>query len=102
MRKLAVAAASAVLEPSALPAVIAIAVLRFGSGGGEDYVIHFQNANQLVTGNEVKVGGIAVGKITDISLASDNQADVKVTINDDFAPLHEGTSAIVRVNSLPS
>jgi phospholipid/cholesterol/gamma-HCH transport system substrate-binding protein len=85
-----------------IAAVIALGILMFGSGGGETYTIHLQNANQLVTGNEVRVGGITVGKITEISLAKDNQADIKVTVSDDFAPLHEGTTAIVRVNSLPS
>jgi phospholipid/cholesterol/gamma-HCH transport system substrate-binding protein len=87
---------------SLIAAVIAIGVLMFGGGGGEDYVLHMQTANQLVKGNEVKVGGIAVGTVTDISLGKNNEADVKVHINDDFAPLHEGTSTIVRVNSLPS
>ena len=53
-------------------------------------------------GNEVQVGGIAVGEITDIELSEDNQADIKITVNERFAPLHEGTKAIVRVASLPS
>lgn len=87
---------------SLIVAVIAIGVLMFGGGGGEQYVIHLQTANQLVKGNEVKVGGIAVGKVTEISLGKDNEANVKVDINDDFAPLHQGTTAIIRVNSLPS
>jgi phospholipid/cholesterol/gamma-HCH transport system substrate-binding protein len=87
---------------SLVVAVIAVAVLMFGSGGGETYVLHLQTANQLVKGNEVKVGGLPVGKITDISLSKDNQANVKISVNDDFAPLHEGTSALVRVTSLPS
>jgi phospholipid/cholesterol/gamma-HCH transport system substrate-binding protein len=87
---------------SLIAAVIAVGVLMFGGGGGEDYVLHLQSANQLVKGNEVKVGGLPVGKITDISLSKDNQANVKVTVNDEFAPLHEGTTAIVRVTSLPS
>src|SRR5919201_3208536 len=87
---------------SLVVAVIAVAVLMFGSGGGETYVLHLQTANQLVKGNSVKVGGLDVGKITEISLSKDNQADVKITVNDDFAPLHEGTSALVRVTSLPS
>jgi phospholipid/cholesterol/gamma-HCH transport system substrate-binding protein len=87
---------------SLVVAVIAVAVLMFGSGGGETYILHLQNANQLVKGNEVQVGGLAIGKITDISLSNDNQANVKVTVNDDFAPLHEGTTAVVRIASLPS
>ena len=83
-------------------AVIAVAVLMFGSGGGTEYTVHLQSANQLVQGNEVKVGGLAVGKIEEISLAQDNQAEIKISVNEDFAPLHEGTTAVVRVTSLPS
>ena len=87
---------------SLIVAIVAVGVLMFGSGGGTEYTVHLQSANQLVKGNEVKVGGIAVGEITDIQLAEDNQADIKVTINEDFAPLHVGTEATVRVTSLPS
>jgi len=85
-----------------IAAVIAVAVLMFGSGGGTEYTVHMQTGNQLVNGNEVKVGGLAVGKITSIELADDNQAEVKITVNDDFSPLHQGTTAIIRQNSLPS
>jgi phospholipid/cholesterol/gamma-HCH transport system substrate-binding protein len=87
---------------SLIVAVIAVAVLMFGTGGGETYVFHLQSANQLVKGNEVKVGGLPVGKITDISLSKDNEAEVKAEINDDFTPLHEGSTAIIRQTSLPS
>jgi phospholipid/cholesterol/gamma-HCH transport system substrate-binding protein len=87
---------------SLVVAVIAVAVLMFGSSGGETYVVHVQSANQLVKGNEVKVGGLPVGKITEISLSKNNEAELKVKINDDFSPLHEGTTAVVRVTSLPS
>jgi phospholipid/cholesterol/gamma-HCH transport system substrate-binding protein len=87
---------------SLVVAILAVGVLMFGSGGGTEYTVHLQNANQLVKGNEVKVGGLAIGEITDIQLSEDNQADIKVTVNDDFAPLHEGTEATVRTTSLPS
>jgi phospholipid/cholesterol/gamma-HCH transport system substrate-binding protein len=87
---------------SLVVAVIAVAVLMFSSGGGESYVLHMQTANQLVTGNSVEVGGLPVGKVTDISLAQDNTANVKIQVDDSFAPLHEGTTAVVRQASLPS
>jgi phospholipid/cholesterol/gamma-HCH transport system substrate-binding protein len=87
---------------SLVVAVVVIAILMFGSGGGESYTLHLQSANQLVKGNSVKVGGLDVGKITDISLSKDNEADVKIDVDSDFAPLHEGTTALVRVTSLPS
>jgi len=87
---------------SLVVAIVAVAVLMFGGGGGTEYTVRMQTANQLVKGNEVKVGGLAVGEITDIKLSKDNQADIKVTINDDFAPLHQGSSVTVRQTSLPS
>lgn len=88
---------------SLIVAIVAVGILMFGSGGGTEYTLHLQSANQLVKGNEVKVGGLAVGEVTDIQLSEDNQADIKVEIKDeDFAPLHEGTEATVRVTSLPS
>ena len=87
---------------SLVVAIIAVGVLMFGGGGGTEYTVRMQTANQLVKGNEVKVGGLAVGEITDIKLSEDNQADIKVTINDDFAPLRRGSSITVRQESLPS
>ena len=74
----------------------------FGGGGGQEYKVRFQNAGQLVNGNQVQIAGKGAGKITEIELTEDNQAEVTVTVNDEFAPLHEGTTAIVRVISLPS
>jgi phospholipid/cholesterol/gamma-HCH transport system substrate-binding protein len=83
-------------------AIIAVGVLMFGGGGGTEYTVHLQTANQLVKGNEVRVGGLAVGEITDIKLSEDNQADIKIEVKDDFAPLRRGSSMTVRWESLPS
>ena len=83
-------------------AIIAVAVLMFGGGGGTEYTVRMQTANQLVKGNEVKVGGLAVGEVTDINLSKDNQADIKITVNDDFVPLRRGSTVTVRTTSLPS
>ena len=80
--------------------VVALFVVMFGSGGGAEYKLEFQSANQLVKGNQVKVGGIAVGKITKIELSDNNQAQITVKVNDDFAPLHDGTKAVIRQTSL--
>jgi len=87
---------------SLIVAILAVGVLMFGSGGRTEYTVHLQSANQLVKGNEVKVGAVPIGEITDIKLSEDNQADIKIEVNDDFAPLHRGTEATVRVTSLPS
>lgn len=87
---------------SLIAAVIAVGVLMFGGGGGTEYKVRFQNAGQLVNGNQVQVGGKAAGKIKDIELTDDNQAEVTIRVDDEFAPLHQGTTATVRVISLPS
>ena len=43
---------------SLVVAIIAVGVLMFGGGGGTEYTVRMQTANQLVKGNEVKVGGL--------------------------------------------
>jgi phospholipid/cholesterol/gamma-HCH transport system substrate-binding protein len=87
---------------SLLAAIVAVAVLMFGSDGGTEYKLRFQNAGQLVSGNQVQIAGKSVGKIKDIELTDNNEAQVTISVKDEFAPLHEGTTAIVRVVSLPS
>jgi phospholipid/cholesterol/gamma-HCH transport system substrate-binding protein len=81
-------------------AVAIVAVLLFGGSGGYYVRVQFQNASQLVKGNLVEVGGTQVGKVKDISLAQNGLAVVKISVNGDFAPLHQGTTATIRANSL--
>ena len=62
-----------------------------------------ETSSQLVTGNEVKVGGVPIGTVTSIDLTEDYQARVEVEIkNEDYAPLHQGTRAEVLFDSLSS
>jgi phospholipid/cholesterol/gamma-HCH transport system substrate-binding protein len=79
----------------------AVAVVLLGSGGGgHTYSLRFQNAAQLVKGNLVQVSGTEVGKVQDITLTDDGQANVKIKIDDDKYALRRGTRAIVRASSL--
>jgi phospholipid/cholesterol/gamma-HCH transport system substrate-binding protein len=87
---------------SLIAAVVAVGVLMFGGGGGKEYKFRFQNGGQLVNGNQVQVAGKSVGTISKIELTDDNQAEITAKINDDFAPLHEGSTATIRQPSLPS
>jgi phospholipid/cholesterol/gamma-HCH transport system substrate-binding protein len=80
-------------------ALIALVLVIFGGGGGHSYRMLFQNAGQLVNGDDVQVGGRRIGSIDSIDLTADNQALVKVTL-DEFAPLHAGTTAVIRATSL--
>jgi phospholipid/cholesterol/gamma-HCH transport system substrate-binding protein len=85
-------------------AALAVAALVVGfvllsNGGGTKYDMLFQNAGQLVKGDQVQVGGRPIGTVKKIELTNDNLAKVQVELNE-FAPLHEGTTAIIRQASL--
>jgi phospholipid/cholesterol/gamma-HCH transport system substrate-binding protein len=83
-------------------AIAAVAVVLL-QGNESDYrvVARFENASQLVKGNEVQVAGVAIGSVEKIELTDDGQADVHLRIKDpEYAPLRRGTQAIVRLTSL--
>lgn len=85
----------------ALLAVVAtVAILLLSNGGGERYTLIFQNAGQLVKGDDVQIGGQRVGSVDDIELTNDNQAEVKISVDSPYAPLHAGTTATIRLTSL--
>jgi phospholipid/cholesterol/gamma-HCH transport system substrate-binding protein len=86
---------------------IALAVVVVGflllRGGGSSYevTIALPNANQLVIGNQVKIGGVAVGKIKTIKLADNGEALIKFSVDPgDLTPLHVGTVARIRSTGL--
>jgi phospholipid/cholesterol/gamma-HCH transport system substrate-binding protein len=81
-------------------AVLVVALLLLGGGGGYSVTAQFQNASQLVKGNQVQVAGLPAGSIDDISLGENGTALVKMSIDEDYAPLYEGTTATVRSVSL--
>ncbi|HSY41593.1 MAG TPA: MlaD family protein, partial [Polyangia bacterium] len=80
--------------------VLVVSYILFAGGGGASYHLLFANASQLVRGDEVQVGGVPVGSITDITLTHDYKARVTISVNSSLVPLHEGTTAQVRVPSL--
>jgi phospholipid/cholesterol/gamma-HCH transport system substrate-binding protein len=85
----------------ALLAVVAVLVIILLSGsGGAEYKLIFQNAGQLVRGDDVQIGGRRVGNVDDILLTDNNEAEVVVTVEKPYAPLHEGTQATIRLTSL--
>jgi phospholipid/cholesterol/gamma-HCH transport system substrate-binding protein len=90
-----------ILATAALIAAIAlIALAMFGDGGSYKVKAVFDNAGQLVKGNEVRVGGQPVGSISDIELDDRANAVITMDVNGDVAPLHEGTTATIRAASL--
>jgi phospholipid/cholesterol/gamma-HCH transport system substrate-binding protein len=81
-------------------AVVLVAVLLLRGDGGTEYTVRLINAGQLVNGDDVQVGGRRIGSIEDIRLTDNNHAAIKVKVEEDYAPLHEGTTAVVRATSL--
>jgi phospholipid/cholesterol/gamma-HCH transport system substrate-binding protein len=87
----------------ALAAVIAILlVLVLAGGGGATYQLIFPEAGQLVRGDQVQVGGVPVGSIKDIALLSNYNVRITIHVESSLTPLHEGTTAEIRVPSLSS
>ena len=82
-------------------AAVAIAVIVLS--GGSSYRVNaiFQNASQIVSGDQVDVAGTPVGTVSGISLTPDGSAQLTLTINaSQFTPLRQGTTAIIRQASL--
>jgi phospholipid/cholesterol/gamma-HCH transport system substrate-binding protein len=90
-----------VIAVAALVAAVALAAIAlFGNGSSYKVRAAFDNAGQLVVGNEVRVGGQPIGTITDIELDETAEAVVTMEVDEDFAPLHNGTTATIRATSL--
>ena len=80
-----------------LAGAVAIGMILFGGGGGHQYKLLFETGGQLVRGNEVLVGGQAIGTVDDLTLTDEGLAEVQITVDQE---LHEGTTAVVRSTSL--
>jgi phospholipid/cholesterol/gamma-HCH transport system substrate-binding protein len=82
-------------------AIVAVAIIVFS--GGSNYTVYaiFQNASQIVSGDQVEVGGNPIGTVSDIALTPNGQAKLTLGIsNSTYDPLRVGTLATVRESSL--
>src|SRR5690349_6873564 len=79
-----------------LVAVVLVAIVLFGGGGGYTVNAVFQNAGQLVKGNLVEVAGVQAGSVKGISITPNGQAKVTFSVNGSYAPLPANTKAVVR------
>ncbi len=80
--------------------MLIVAYLVFAGGGGTNYYLEMNEAGQLVRGDQVQVGGVPVGSVTDIALTSDFKARITIHVDSSLTPLHEGTISEIRVPSL--
>jgi phospholipid/cholesterol/gamma-HCH transport system substrate-binding protein len=93
-------ARAAAVTALALAVALAVWLLLFKGSGGTEYTLIFQNAGQLVKDDDVQVGGRRIGSVRDIQLTDDNRAAITITVQEPYAPLREGTTAIIRLTSL--
>lgn len=71
--------------------------MRFGST--HTYQAVFSNASGLGNGEDVKVGGVPLGKVKGVELASDGTAVVSFSLSTE-RPLTEGTTARIKYKNL--
>ena len=87
----------------ALAAVVVIVLLLvFAGKKSATYQLIFPEAGQLVRGDQVQVGGVPVGSIKDITLLHNYNVRITINVESSLAPLHQGTTAEIRVPSLSS
>jgi phospholipid/cholesterol/gamma-HCH transport system substrate-binding protein len=80
--------------------LLALLLIFFTRDGSHEYKLVFENAGQLVKGDLVRIGGSPVGEITAIELTDDGRAEVTASVADEYAPLHSGTTAVIRWQGL--
>jgi phospholipid/cholesterol/gamma-HCH transport system substrate-binding protein len=81
-------------------AIVLVALLLVRGANTHEYDLLFQNAGQLVKGDDVQVGGRRIGSVREITLTDDNRARVRIRVEEPFAPLRDGTRAVIRLTSL--
>jgi virulence factor Mce-like protein len=87
----------------AIPVLLALGLGASNDGGGSGYKVRaiFDNAAQIVSGEDVKVAGAKVGKITSLDVTSQNKAAIVLQIDTaGFAPFHSDASCTIRPQSL--
>ncbi len=77
-----------------------VAVLILGGGSSYSLSADFQNASGLVTGDNVLIGPAAVGTINSITLTTNGEARVGMSLRGGVGPMHEGTVARIVEDSL--
>jgi phospholipid/cholesterol/gamma-HCH transport system substrate-binding protein len=81
-------------------ALVVVAVIVLEGGGSYTLQADFQDASGLVSGDEVLIGPAQAGTVSSIGLTPDGHAQVTMSLDNDVAPLHQGTVARIYEDSL--
>ena len=88
------------LAIGAIGIAVVVAILLLTGGSKHEYKLLFSNAGQLVKDNDVQIGGRRVGRVAEIKLTNNNLAEVRIQVDEPYAPLHAGSTAVIRSGSL--
>jgi virulence factor Mce-like protein len=86
-----------------LPALLAFGLGAKNDGGGSGYTVRavFDNAANVVKGEDVKIAGAKVGKVKELAVTPLNKAAIVLEIDSaGFTPFHQDASCTVRPQSL--
>lgn len=90
------------ISAAVIAAIVATTVavnVSGGDNGGHKLVARFADASPLLVGNEVRLDGVKVGKITKLKVV-DKQAEVTMQLSDSALPLHSDAHLTIRPVSL--
>lgn len=88
---------------AAVVVVAAVAALLLTRGSDQrEYRLVFDNASQIVKGGTVRIGGVQAGTVRRISLTRNHLAEVRIAVDERYAPLRAGTTATIRVSGIGS
>jgi virulence factor Mce-like protein len=92
-----------VLLAVGLPVLLAVGLGANDQGGGSGYKVRaiFDNAANIVAGEDVKIAGAKVGKVSALDVTADNKAAVEIQIDKaGFTPFHSNATCTIRPQSL--
>ncbi|WP_420751601.1 MCE family protein [Rhodococcus sp. O3] len=79
--------------------ILAATIASFGGGGGEKYRAIFSDVTSLNKGDEIRIAGVRVGKVEDIAIVDERNAEVTFTVEGrDYLPA--STTATIRYRNL--
>ncbi|UJA21030.1 MCE family protein [Thermoleophilia bacterium SCSIO 60948] len=79
--------------------------IAFGGGvplksEGYRFEVPFDEATQLATESDVRISGVSVGKVKDITLGDEGLADAVIELDAQYAPIPKDTEATLRTKTL--
>ncbi|GGC76842.1 MCE family protein [Hoyosella rhizosphaerae] len=80
-------------------AVLAVAIANYIPTSGHTYKARFTDVTSLEKGDEIRIAGVRIGKVTDIKLADRDQAEVEFQIRDGLE-LPSDVNAAIRYRHL--